>query len=578
MRDQSAHPGPKLDADIDLLNAIYQAALLPENYDALVETWSTRLEDVLDRMPEGVLDAPDLALQIDLSDSIEYLNTSLQVFEKLARARPAPTPEGDASSAALPKLVLAEDGQVVWYNSAAMRLYDLSRNSTLATLPMDTGSRQRVQAALTENRKSDASGGRLPLVVFLHGGSADAGCFMLARPLQDSGAARLLVLEQADTEWNDTINAVLQASFGLTRAETDIVASLCDGKSVSRIAEQRGRQMSTLRAQIKSILRKTNTHSQAQLIRLCLSLVSHIGAVAQDSTEPGRPLRFHTLPCGRRVPFHDIGPADGQPVLFLHGMLDGLSFLPEFRQLLDAHKLRLIAPERPSFGSAASCGRAIADVPDGVAADALHLLRAAGLRDVRLLGHMAGSVYSFALAAQAPQMVRGIVNVAAGVPITSVAQFRHMSARQRTVAYTARFTPSALPLILHAGIRQIDSGGVDRFIEALYAASPRDLAAWSRPAISTAISEGVKFAVAQGHRAFEIDSYHVVRDWSARAQSTTCPVALIHGRHDPVVSARSVEAFGKSLGGRARVDIAEDAGQTVLYTHPQMVIEALSRV
>lgn len=587
MKDRSASPPHKLQADVELLQTIYETALLPDNYDDLIDTWSTRLEAVLDEASDTMLDGGDDSLPVDLSDSIRFLDTSLQLFERLDTARRLESSTREAERSSFPKLVLDATGKIVWYNGAALRRFGLTRQSTQASLDMDDSARRRLGteiAALGDNAADAAPpvhgaiGGRPPLVILLRARDGSGPVFMVGRAVAQPDRPDILVLDQADTGWNDAIEAVLKGSFGLSASEIDIVANLADGLSLAQIADRRGRQLSTLRTQLKSVLRKTQTHSQAQLVRLALSLASHIDASAARLTEPRAPFRVHTLPDGRSLHYRDTGPEDGAPVMFLHGMLDGLRFGKAFVAELWTRGIRIIAPERPFFGAAPGTAWPVPDVPDLLAADLAHLIATLDLRDLRLIGHMAGSVYSFTLAGQAPDRVTGIVNVAGGVPITGFAQFRHMSPRQRTVAYTARFTPSALPLILHAGVRQIEAGGVDRFVRALYARSPIDLAAFETPEIGGAIADGVKFAVAQGYRAFEIDSYHVVRDWSRRARASTCPVVLLHGRHDPVVSAASVTAFGRALGERARVMIAEDAGQTILFTHPKQVFDALARL
>ncbi len=583
VKDRSSIPLPKLNADLELLQTIYETALIPDNYDDLVDTWSVRLENALAQVEDTDLDGSQDMVTLDLSESIRYLDTSLRLFERLDTARRLEKQTPEAERASLPKLVLDAAGKVVWYNSSALRMFALSRQSTAQTLPMDDTSRRRLESELATlgqevERPPGPLGRHLPLVVLLHPPGDGAQVFMIGQRLAQHGQPDLLVLDQADTGWNEAIEAVLQGSFALSRAETEIVARLAEGETLSQIAKARNRQLSTLRTQLKSVLRKTQTRSQAQLVRLTLSLASHLDASGADLSASEAPFQVHTLPDGRNLHFRTMGPPQGAPVMFLHGMLDGLNIGATFLQELTTRNIRLIAPERPWFGAAPGYDVDIPQVPDTLAADLTHLLETHDLNGVRLIGHMAGSVYSFTLAAKAPERVRGVLNVAGGVPIRSLTQFRHMSPRQRTVAYTARFTPKALPLILHAGVRQIESGGVEQFVRALYARSPIDLAAFETPEIGTTIADGVRFAVAQGYRAFEIDSYHVVRDWSARVAASKCPVGLLHGRHDPVVSAASVEAFGRTLGARAQVQIAEDAGQTILFTHPRMVLDALERL
>ena len=62
--------------------------------------------------------------------------------------------------------------------------------------------------------------------------------------------------------------------FGLTISETTILQHIVDGQSVADIAKLRRTSYETTRGQLKSIFSKTDTRSQPELIRLCLTLNS----------------------------------------------------------------------------------------------------------------------------------------------------------------------------------------------------------------------------------------------------------------------------------------------------------------
>ncbi|MCB6491044.1 LuxR C-terminal-related transcriptional regulator, partial [Dorea sp. 210702-DFI.3.17] len=58
----------------------------------------------------------------------------------------------------------------------------------------------------------------------------------------------------------------------LTPTECSIMKSLLKNKSISDIACARGTTLETARSQLKVILQKTGTHSQAELSRLMVAL------------------------------------------------------------------------------------------------------------------------------------------------------------------------------------------------------------------------------------------------------------------------------------------------------------------
>ena len=64
---------------------------------------------------------------------------------------------------------------------------------------------------------------------------------------------------------------LLQSSFGLTLAEANVLRLLAEGVPIGRVATARGSTIGTVRTQISTIMSKTGTHRQADLIRLALT-------------------------------------------------------------------------------------------------------------------------------------------------------------------------------------------------------------------------------------------------------------------------------------------------------------------
>lgn len=73
--------------------------------------------------------------------------------------------------------------------------------------------------------------------------------------------------------WFDTS---LQASFGLTPAETSLVHLLADGRSLEQISDERSVSIHTTRSQLKRVFAKTGTGRQSDLVRLALAKVAAV--------------------------------------------------------------------------------------------------------------------------------------------------------------------------------------------------------------------------------------------------------------------------------------------------------------
>ncbi|MGH8459898.1 MAG: helix-turn-helix transcriptional regulator, partial [Nevskiales bacterium] len=64
----------------------------------------------------------------------------------------------------------------------------------------------------------------------------------------------------------------LENLFGMTPAEAELATQLAAGRSLDQIADKREVAMSTVRAQTKSVLAKTETNRQAELVSLVARL------------------------------------------------------------------------------------------------------------------------------------------------------------------------------------------------------------------------------------------------------------------------------------------------------------------
>ncbi|GCD36921.1 alpha/beta hydrolase [Streptomyces chrestomyceticus JCM 4735] len=117
---------------------------------------------------------------------------------------------------------------------------------------------------------------------------------------------------------------------------------------------------------------------------------------------------------GRSLSYIDFGPADGKPLLALHGHFsEGLSFAGLAAEL--APEWRVIAPDQGGHGES---DRTPDHSREAYVADALALLDHLGLASAVVLGHSMGGKNAYHLAARHPERVRALINVDDPVVIT----------------------------------------------------------------------------------------------------------------------------------------------------------------
>jgi DNA-binding CsgD family transcriptional regulator len=70
----------------------------------------------------------------------------------------------------------------------------------------------------------------------------------------------------------DPPHDMLSETFGLTRAEADVATGIASGRTLAKIAAERGVKVGTARAHLKTVFSKTHTRGQADLTRVLTRL------------------------------------------------------------------------------------------------------------------------------------------------------------------------------------------------------------------------------------------------------------------------------------------------------------------
>jgi pimeloyl-ACP methyl ester carboxylesterase/DNA-binding CsgD family transcriptional regulator len=557
-----------------LLDAIYASALEPERYDELMAAWQSRLETAL----AGIEDI-QTPFTVDLGEFERHFLRAYAILEHLGRDRAG----GQSLTRRLeadprPAMLADRDGRIGFINPAAHTAFGLAPGSSIYDLSVEATATSHLKRAMT-SIASEPVGRLLTIVRVVPVGSAKPITLALARAARPDDVGPVALLSQVELGISDRIGAILTGALGLSASESDIAQAIVAGASIEDVARQRNRALETVRTQVKSVLQKVDVRSQTELVRLVAAL-SQIDQSARG-TPPAAPVqvRHQSLaigrPDGRVLPVIVLGPADGQPAIFLHGMLDGYGATARCLRELETRRLKLIVPIRPGFASSGldhSPGRA----PDRFTADIAAVMDRFGIERCPVVGHLAGSLYAFAAARALGSRVTAILTISGGVPIVDLRQFSAMAPRQRVIAYTARYVPKLLPPILRAGIAQLDKGGHFAFMRALFGSHPADFTIASGADVFPILSRGYDMTVAQGHVAFEIDSGEIVRDWSGYVTGSSQPVTVIHGARDPVVAVESVRAHVARLGSRARYVELPDLGQLLFYARPDLVLDELA--
>ena len=159
-----------------------------------------------------------------------------------------------------PVLLLDARAHVVFANQAGRSFlggggsaHPLQANTAPAT------SHLRATVALVAHAPVGASSSQL--VTLLHGARRPVALLLLQ---WREGEVLAIVHEPAAAPPADATR------FQMTGAESALAADLLQGMRLKQIAQLRGRSLNTIRSQLSSVMKKTNTSSQADLVRVLM--------------------------------------------------------------------------------------------------------------------------------------------------------------------------------------------------------------------------------------------------------------------------------------------------------------------
>jgi len=178
----------------------------------------------------------------------------------------------DASGTA--SILVDGDGRVVHMNRPAQVLAGAADGFRMCAdriSPADSFKRTAFRALVTAAANDPGEEG----AIILDRRSEKRPLLVLVSPFRHAahGLAARVLISVTDPELVVSFSdAVLRAFYDFTPAETEIANRLLTGNSLEKVAELRRTSLTTVRSQMKALLRKTDTQRQAELICLLSSL------------------------------------------------------------------------------------------------------------------------------------------------------------------------------------------------------------------------------------------------------------------------------------------------------------------
>ena len=210
-----------------MIAAIYESVIRPELYGEFMDAWDDHIQSAIAAQTATTSDIPPDEIEIDPELGAHFVR-AYEILEQIGRRSDPRTPLDKYSTADGFALVLTLRGKHLAASRRAMTL--LGKDATLSTLRDElTGTSGEVLAQLV--RAGLEGEGDPPPVVLATALEPRHLMARLEPGLAGQGPA--LVIEAMEYHWSAPAEAMLVASFGLSRAEVDVVRQLLAGRDIT---------------------------------------------------------------------------------------------------------------------------------------------------------------------------------------------------------------------------------------------------------------------------------------------------------------------------------------------------------
>ncbi|MFS4582363.1 alpha/beta hydrolase [Phaeobacter sp. C3_T13_0] len=387
--------------------------------------------------------------------------------------------------------------------------------------------------------------------------------------------APAFLLEKLLTAWTETAANRVARRFGFDQDEISLLRRLLTGTGWIELSIGTGTQRSSEVALLGRMLNKTGAPNCPEMLRFLTCLVSQTvcdGRIATGVKSVAQ--QELVLPSGLRSQYLSLGADRGQPVIFVHGIFDGIAGVQRLQPMLRAQGLRVLAPIRCGYGASHRLPRGV-DPVDVFVTQLEALIEAEKLENPILLGHRSGCIFAAAAGRRLRDRLGGVVCVGTTLPSPSIGHVRALRGHQRALALSAAHASAMLPLVVRSWSRSVRQKGPQVLVARQIARDSTDSELLADPALRAVLDQSHRMMMQRGRGGFEIDLKLAVRPRETRHSTNAAPTIYLHGGSDKLTSVDKLQA---ALGGGAnfQIRVSKRAGAMLLYSQPELVFSAIN--
>lgn len=486
-------------------------------------------------------------------------------------------------------LLVDEHGRVLCANAKANTLLD--EGAILATQDgylraSDEACQRQLLDGIRELCRSKRS--PPPKSLHLHGKQGAETALLLARMQYRDGSlscesAGVTVLLDPSVAQRGLSDQALRDTYGFTRAECQVARQLVNSCSLDDIAAARRVSINTVRNQVFSILQKTGTHRQSELVCRLLSTTAATPPSSSVTHTPrgkrgprrggsnGVVERQIRLDDGRRMGYAEYGDPAGQPVVFCHSVYGCRYEIPPGHHMLRDCRLRFVIPDRPGVGlSDPRRFSAYTDWADDLAQLAAHL----GLGRFDIIGFSAGGNYALAAAWRLPMMIDRVLVVSPTLPMTTLRDLGALPASHKVALALAMTLPN-IAVQVYGALSKGAQKSPERFLSEFLPAAALEKRELAHPDVREVYRACIPEMAKHGTRGMPLELCYLVQRWNFDLTGIRQPVQFWRGQldgHAPTVIAEKLMA---EIPG-ATVRRFPERGHMIFHTEWNSLVEELA--
>lgn len=373
-------------------------------------------------------------------------------------------------------------------------------------------------------------------------------------------------------------------NYSLTNKELEITQLLIRGLSIKEISEEKNVSPHTVRSQVKSVMHKTKTSRQAELVSLVYNGMGDFVNSIRDG-EPGKrsgilnkskyllqDYKVFQLSDGRNLAYTEYGDSKGEPLFHCHSILGSRLELAFDAQLISQQKsVRLIVIDRPGFGASDPNPKTnfITWVKD-LTQLADHL----NIGKFSMSGYAMGGIYALACTHEIPKRLKQVAIIGTGMPPVSVSDYETIIPLYKMNNRLAKHIPKVYCLLTSVLVKGILSEPATFFQQFNDYLDSADQEIMNSDRFKTEMFASLREGLRQGGKAAAKEVVQLMQDWGFNLANINIPIHIWHGNSDhhiPIV-------LGKRLTehiNETTLVVKEGEGHYLFYTHWSEILDTL---